>query len=349
MSHMYEKMVTPREGLRLHLNENTGGCSPAVLEAIRGITAEDAAYYPDYTDAIAACAEYLGVPAERVLLTNGLDEGILAACIASLKGSTLKLPLEAIVIVPAFDMFASSAEAVGGQVVEVPMGDDFSFPLEATLRAVTSRTRIIFVTDPNNPTGLSAPLDAIFALAQAAPHATVFVDEAYADIRGRSSIGDPQLDRYPNVVIGRTFAKAQGLAAIRVGALTGSGETLQRLRRVVPPYSINIAAAVALPAALRDRAYIHRYIAQARESKARLYAALDRLGIHYWPSDANFVLARIGDRASQVTANLRTRGIYIRDRSSAPLCAGCVRITTGMVEHTDQLIAALEEVLCAER
>jgi histidinol-phosphate aminotransferase len=342
-------MVTPREGLRLHLNENTGGCSPAVLEAMRALSAEDAACYPDYTDAIAACADYLALPPERVLLTNGLDEGILAACIAGLKGSTPEAPLDAIVIVPAFDMFASSAEGVGGRVIEVPMDEDFGFPLDAVRNAITPATRLVFITDPNNPTGLSVPADAIFTIAAAAPHAIIFVDEAYADIRGRTTIGDPRLEQYPNVVIGRTFAKAQGLAAIRVGALTGHEATLQRIRRVVPPYSINIAAAVALPAALRDRAHIARYVSESRESKERLYGALDRLEITYWRSDANFVLARIGARAGELTAALRERGIYIRDRSRAPLCAGCVRITTGMVEHTERAIAAIEEVLCAVR
>jgi histidinol-phosphate aminotransferase len=349
MNFMYEKMVTPREGLRLHLNENTGGCSPAVLAAIHGITAEDAAYYPDYSEAIGACAAYLGLPVERVLLTNGLDEGILSVCISSLKGSTPDAPLEAIVIVPAFDMFASSADGVGGRVIEVPMDEDFAFPLERTLRAITDRTRLVFITDPNNPTGLSAPADAIFEIAAAAPQATIFVDEAYAEIRGRTTIGDLRLERHPNVVIGRTFAKAQGLAAIRIGALTGDEGTLQRIRRVVPPYSINIAAAVALPAALRDRAFTDRYVAEARASKARLYAALDRLGITYWPSDANFVLARFGPRTPDVVAGLLAREIYVRDRSKAPLCTGCVRITTGMIAHTDRAIAAIEEVLCAAR
>lgn len=349
MSYMYEKMITPREGLRLHLNENTGGCSLAVLAALRSITSEDAAYYPDYTVPSTAAAEYLGVPPERVILTNGLDEGILATCVAFLKGSTPADPLEAIVVVPAFDMFASSAEGVGGRVVEVEMNENFAFPVDRVLHAITPHTRLVFITDPNNPTGLSAPADAIFTIAAAAPQAIVFVDEAYADIRGRSSIGDPRLERHPNVVIGRTFAKAQGLAAIRIGALTGSLQTLARIRRVVPPYSINIAAAVALPAALADREHTARYVTECRESKERLYAALDRLGIEYWRSDANFVLARFGDVTARLVDELRARGIYVRDRSRAPLCKGCVRITTGMVAHTERAIEAIVEVLCAGR
>lgn len=345
MSYMYEKMVTPREGLRLHLNENTGGCSPAVLAALRGIGAEDASFYPDYSAALDACAEYLGLPAERLLLTNGLDEGILAACIATLSRSGG----DAIVVVPAFDMFASSVDAVGGRVVEVPMNGDFSFPLDAVRQAITERTRIIFITDPNNPTGRSVPSQAIFDIAAAAPGAIVFVDEAYADIRGRSTIGDPRLDAYPNVVVGRTFAKAQGLAGIRAGAVTAAPPTLERIRRVVPPYSINIAAAVALPAALGDREHIARYVAEARQSKAALYTLLDRLGVPYWESDANFVLARFGERTEQVVSGLRERGIYVRDRSQAPLCRGCVRITTGILAHTERAIAAIEEVLCVAR
>lgn len=349
MSYMYEKITAPRHGLRLHLNENTGGCSPAVLAALRTITVEDAAYYPDYTEVINAAAEYLEVPAGNILLTNGLDEGILCTCIATLKGSTSDSPLEAIVVVPAFDMFASSSEGVGGRVIEVPMDDGFGFPLARVLAAITPRTRLVFITDPNNPTGLSVPTDAIFAIAAAAPQAVVFVDEAYADIRGRSSIGDPRLSRHPNVVIGRTFAKAQGMAALRVGALVASDELVPKLRRVIPPYSINIAAAVALPAALRDRDHITQYVEECRQSKTSLYAALDRLQVLYWPSDANFVLARFGEETPRIVNGLRDRGIYVRDRSNAPRCQGCVRITTGMLAHTQRAIAAIEEVLCAAR
>lgn len=342
---MYEKTATPRDGLRLHLNENTGGCSPAVIQALRTITCADVSFYPDYAPAVSACARYLDVDQEQLLLTNGLDEGILAASILALRGAAAVDPFEAIVVVPAFDMYAASADAVGGRVVEVPLGDEFSFPLETLLAAITRRTRIIFITDPNNPTGQSVPAGAIEAVAAAAPEALVFVDEAYIEFRGDPRIDHASLARTPNLVIGRTFAKAHGLAAIRIGALVAAPPVVDALRRVVPPYSINVVAAHALPAALSDRTFLDGYVQQVRESREILYEALDRRGTRYWRSDANFVLVRLGDRSAAIVDALRARGIHVRDRSNAQGCGGCIRITTGLVEHTREAIAALEEVL----
>jgi histidinol-phosphate aminotransferase len=349
MSHEYEKPETPASGLRLHLNENTAGCSPAVVDALRSITCTQAAFYPDYSRAIAACARHLGVAEDHLLLTNGLDEGILAASVAAFRRSPEADPLEAIVVAPAFDMYAASADAAGARVVEVRQPADFTFPLAEVLAKIGERTRLVFLTNPNNPTGLVIPRAAIFAIADAAPRATVFLDEAYADFSGTSLLGDPGVAQRPNIIIGRTFAKAYGLAALRVGALVGTPSALEPIRRVVPPYSLNVAASIALPAALADTGHVERYLRETAESKQMLYEALDRLGVPYWPSEANFVLARFGDRAGQVIAGLRSKDIYVRDRSSDQACPGCVRITTGMTGHTRECIAAIEEVLCAQR
>ena len=347
MSYMYERVATPSSGLRLHLNENTAGCAPTVVEVLRRITPEDAAFYPDYSEAIAACCERFGIPPDALLLTNGLDEGILAASVSALRNSPAEAPFEAIVVVPAFDMYAACADGAGGRVVEVPLTLDFAFPIEAVLGAISARTRIVFITTPNNPTGITVPRKNILAIAAAAPGATIFVDEAYADFSGVTLIGDPALEAHPNIVVGRTFAKAYGLAAIRAGALIGAPERLAAIRRVVPPYSINVAAAMAIPAALRDRERYDWYLGEVRESKQLLYAAFDRLGVQYWPSDGNFVLARLGEALPRVIQRLAAGGIYIRDRSRNHGCDGCVRITAGVVEHTRQCIDAIEEALCA--
>ena len=346
MSYQYEKVATPATGLRLHLNENTSGCSRAVLEAVRQLTGEDAAYYADQSAATAACARHLQVDERHLVLTNGLDEGILAASVLSLRGGGTDDPFEAIVVVPAFDMYAACADAAGGRVVEIPHGDNFAFPLDRVLGAITTRTRIIFLTNPNNPTGLVIPRECIMTIAAAAGHATVFVDEAYADFSGTSLIPGGALGRAENILIGRTFAKSYGLAGLRVGALVGSTAKIDALRRIIPPFSINAAAAVALPAALADTSHYEAYLAQSRESKALLYATLDRLAVQYWPSAANFVLARFGERSHAVVEGLKARGIHVRDKSADPACPGCVRITTGVIEHTRRCIAGIEEVLC---
>ena len=346
MSRQYERPVA-HDGLRLHLNENTAGCSPRVARALRELTRQQAAIYPDYEHAIDASARHFNLSPNNVVLTNGLDDGIMLASLVTLRGAPASDPHQGIILQPAFDMYAACVDAAGGRVVEVPPQQDFVFPLEQLQRALTPRTRIIFLTNPNNPTGLSIPRALVAEVAAAAPDALVFLDEAYADFSGASMLHDAASGSIPNLIVGRTFAKAYGLAGLRVGAVVGSAATLAPIRRAVLPYTLNAYAAAALPAAIADREYYEWYLEQVRESKRLLYEALVRARVHFWPSDGNFVLARFGAELARVIAGLAERGINIRDRSRDPGCAGCARITTGVREHTERLIAALEEVLCA--
>jgi histidinol-phosphate aminotransferase len=124
---------------------------------------------------------------------------------------------------------------------------------------------------------------------------------------------------------------------------------LDLLRRAVPVYSVNLAAVVAVQAALGDPAHVRDYLRQVTESKTMLYAACERLGLTYWKSDANFVLVRTGEHTEAVLATAMARGVYLRDRSKEPGCEGCIRITTGVVAHTRQALAVMDEVLCAAR
>lgn len=346
MSYEYERVVTPSSGLRLHLNENTAGCSPAVHAALQRLTRQDAAFYPDYAAAVTATAARLGVAEDRVLLTNGLDDGILAVSVAALRGSPAEAPLETIVIVPAFDMYAACTDTAGGRVLEVPLGEGFAFPSDAVVKAVGPRTRLIWLTNPHNPTGQVVPHAEIERIATAAPQALVVVDEAYADFSGETLLAGDALDRLPNLVVGRTFAKAYGLAALRAGALIAHPRTLAPLRRAVLPYALNAYAAAALPVAFGDTAYFDWYLGQARESKALLYEAFDRLGVRYWKSAANFVLARIDGDTGRVIEALAARGVYVRDKTRDAGCAGCIRVTAGVVNDTRAFISAIEEVLC---
>jgi histidinol-phosphate aminotransferase len=347
MTHEYEKVLTPSSGLRLHLNENTAGCSPKVIEALQRLTRQDIAFYPDYDEVIAACATRLGVTPRQIVLTNGLDEGILALTVAALRDRDASVP-EALVVVPAFDMYASTAAGVGARVVEVPLGADFAFPATRILEAIGPRTRLLFLTSPNNPTGLIIPTGDIVQIAQQAPHVSVLVDEAYADFAEVTLVGNPAIKALPNVFVGRTFAKAYGLAGIRAGVVIGDPTALARLRRVVPPFSVNAGAVAALIAGLNDVDYYRWYIDQVRASRSLLYSALAKAGVRYWASEANFVLAHFGERARAVVDGLAARGVHVRDKSRDPACPGCIRITTGVVEHTEVCIRALEEVLCAE-
>jgi histidinol-phosphate aminotransferase len=342
----YDKPPELYDGLRLHQNENTGGCSPRVLEALARLRAEDVGFYPPYAAATRACAEYLGVDADRLALTNGLDEGIMGLAVGYLRPPIGGPVPEALVPEPAFEIFRVDTDVVGGRLVQVMPRPDFSFAADEVLAAITPRTRVVFLTNPNNPTGVSMPLDAIRQIARRVPQeAVVLVDEAYAEFSGTTFIRD--LPDFPNVIVGRTFSKAFGLAGLRIGCLIGAPEVLNPVRAAIPVYSVNIAAVVAVQAALADPAYVADYLRQTRESKALLYAACERLGLKYWKSDANFVLVRAGDRLPALVKGVADRGIYIRDRSSEPGCEGCLRIATGLVEHTRRCIAAMEEVLCA--
>jgi histidinol-phosphate aminotransferase len=345
MSH-YQKPPELYEGLRLHQNENTGGCSPRVIEALARLRPDQIGFYPPYAEATDAVARYLGVPVEKITLVNGLDEGIMAVAVACLRAAIGGPQLEAIVPEPAFEIFRFDTAVAGGTLVQVMPHDDFSFPLDEVLASITPNTRVVFVTNPNNPTGVDVPLEAIRTIARGVPPgAVVFVDEAYAEFAGISFI--PELDAFPNVVVGRTFSKAFGLAGLRIGCLVGDPATLDPVRQAIPVYSVNVAAAVAILAALRDLDHLNDYLRQVQTSKALVYAACDRLGLGYVKSKSNFVLVRSGDRTDALVRGAFARGIYLRDRSTEPGCAGSLRIATGIVAHTQRAIAVMEEVLCA--
>jgi histidinol-phosphate aminotransferase len=342
----YQKPAELYDGLRLHQNENTGGCSPKVIEALAALRPEEIGFYPPYEAATLACASYIGVDPDHVTLLNGLDEGIMCTAISYLRSSAGGPVAEAVIPDPAFEIFAVDAEVVGAKAVRVAPNPDFSFPLDRVLAAITSRTRVVFITSPNNPTGVLTPLSAIRDVARALPDgAIVFVDEAYFEFCGQTFV--PDLPQFHNVVVGRTFSKAFGLAGIRIGAITGHPETLEPIRLAVPVYSVNIAAVAAVQAALQDLGHVQRYLTQVDQSKALLYAACDRLGLKYWKSAANFVLVRAGDRLDAVLAAAAAHKIYLRDRSSEPGCEGCLRVATGIVEHTRRFVDVLEEALCA--
>ena len=346
-------------GLRLHLNENTGGCSPKVVEAVRAFDGPRLATYPDFRDAILETAAFLGVDPDRIVLTNGLDEGILLASIGYLTNRTpealvaLGAPLttvsgasEIVVAQPAFEPYLHAAQAMGARVVSVKPGAGYTFPIDDVIRAVTPNTRIVYVNNPNNPTGQPVPREAIRRIAREAGQALVFVDEAYHDFLGEHFLDEAA--EYPNVIVGRTFSKAFGLAGMRVGVMIAAPEILQPIRRAMPLFNLNVIALAALRAAIKDTDFRAWYLAQARESKELVYAACDRLGLKHWRSAANFVLIDGGERARQLVDAMIAKGVFVRDRTMDPACPNCFRLTTGVVEHTRKAVETLEAV-CAAR
>ena len=344
-------------GLRLHLNENTGGCSQKVVDAVRSFDGPALATYPDFREAVLETAAFLDVEPDRMVLTNGLDEGILLVSIAYLVNRTpdalvaLGAPLtamsgapEIVVAQPAFEPYIHGAHSLGARVVSVPPGRDFAFPLEGMLRAISPNTRVVYVNNPNNPSGQPIAKDAIHRIARDAGHALVFVDEAYHDFLGENFLAEAA--DYPNVLIGRTFSKAFGLAGMRVGVMIASPEILAPIRRAMPLFNLNVVAVAALRAAIGDPSFRSWYIAQAKESKELVYAACGRADLKYWKSAANFVLIDGGARARQIIDGMIASGVFVRDRTRDPATPTCFRLTTGVVEHTRKAVETLE-ALCA--
>ena len=345
-------------GLRLHLNENTGGCSQKVVDAVRAFDGPALATYPDFRDAILETAAFLGVDPDRIVLTNGLDEGILLVSIAYLGNRTpealveLGAPLtatsgaaEVLVAQPAFEPYLLGAHSLGARVVSVPPEKDFAFPLDGMLRAISPNTRIVYVNNPNNPSGQPIAKDAIHRIAKAAGHALVFVDEAYHDFLGENFLAEAAA--YPNVLIGRTFSKAFGLAGMRVGVMIAPPEILAPIRRAMPLFNLNVVAVAALRAAIADPSFRTWYIAQSNQSKELVYAACERAGLKYWNSAANFVLIDGGAKARRLIDGMIASGVFVRDRTKDPATPACFRLTTGVVEHTRKAADTLE-ALCRD-
>jgi len=336
--HAYRPPLAGRVGLRLDFNESTVGCSPRVLARLRSLDSELLARYPEREPVEKEVAGFLGLDPAQILLTNGVDEAIHLLCSTYLDAGD-----EAIIVVPTFAMYAIFAQAEGARVVEVRAGDNFTFPAKELLTQLSPRTRIIAISNPNNPTGAAVAGDVLIQIAQAAPQAAVLVDEAYFEFHGETLIG--QTRQIENLFVTRTFSKAYGLAGLRIGILAGEARQMAIVRRVASPYNVNAAALAVLPEALRDQEYVNRYVAQVLSNREKLQQELDNLGLHYWPSHANFVLVRIGPAHAEFVRALRDRGILVRDRHSDPLCEGCVRLTVGSDEHTQTLIVALREVV----
>ena len=337
----YHPPLAGREGLRLDFNENTAGCSPRVLEKLRRMTASDLTKYPERHTVEATVAEFLKVKATETLLTNGVDEAIHLLCQTYIDAGD-----EALIITPTYSMYRIYAMAAAANVISVPLAKHFSFPVNELKAHITSRTRLIAIANPNNPTGTVATRDQLSQIAHAAPHAAVLVDEAYFEFYGQTML--EHRSECANLFVARTFSKAYGMAGLRVGVLVGDAEQMSTVRLVASPYNVNAVALACVPEAIRDESYLTEYVEGVLEARARLQSMLATLGIEFWSSEANFVLLRVGSsKADSVrfVETMRRRGILVRDRSNDYACEGCVRITLGPKEHADRLLEALPSVI----
>jgi histidinol-phosphate aminotransferase len=336
----YHPPLGNRDALRLDFNENTLACSPRVREVLGKISAGSLTRYPEREPVEAIVAAHVGVRAEQLALTNGVDEAIHV-----LFETFLEADDELLLPVPTYTMYQVYASATDARVVAVQAADDLQFPFERLLAAITPRTKIVAVANPNSPSGSVATREQLLELARRAPQAVLLVDEAYYHFHGETVMD--LVGAVPNLVVARTFSKAYGLAGLRLGLFAGPVELMRWVRRVLSPYSVNSIALACLPPALEDAAYIDWYVSEVISGRADLEAALDRVGLRRWPSRANFILVDIGAQHSEFVRIMRSAGVLVRDRSKDPGCDGRVRITIGTREQMKQAITALNDAVAA--
>jgi len=336
--HAYHPPLSGRQGLRLDFNENTVACSPRVLEALGRIAASDLAKYPERGQVEARVSQHLGLAPGQVLLTNGVDEAIHVLCQTYLdRGDEFLFPT------PTYSMYEVYGSCTDASVKTVPSDADFVFPLEPLLAAMTPQTRLIAIASPNSPTGTVASRQQILQVLHRAPHAVVLVDEAYYHFCGETVMD--LVGQMPNLIVARTFSKAYGLAGLRLGMLAAPVGMHQWLRTVISPYSVNSLALACLPAALDDDAYLQWYVGEVKTARTEMAESLRKLGVPQWPSQANFILVKIGPRHTEFVQAMQRRGVLTRDRSKDQGCDGCVRLTVGTRDQMRQAVAAMAEAL----
>ncbi len=331
-----ELSVPVESVIKLDANENPYGCSPRVNQAL--------AAYPElniYPDAGQAelrkwLAEYTGVDAGRIVAGSGSGDLI---------DLTLRLLVEpgdeVLVSVPTFTMFPFSTRMYGGMLVEVPRNKDFTVSVRAVKEAITEKTKLIMLDNPNNPTGSLAPRADIEEIIETG--LPVMVDEAYVEFAGETVAA--LAGRYDNLIVMRTFSKWAGLAGLRVGYGIFPAKIARYLMTIKLPYNVNAAAVVAVRESLRDIDYLMGNVRALITERDRMFAELKKFSILVpFPSRANFILCLVRDGlAVELHRRLKEKGIMVRYFSTPQLC-DYIRISVGKPEHTDALTGALREI-----
>jgi len=327
----------PPEGIiKLDANENPYGCSPRVGPALASCPSLNV--YPDLGQAELKelLAGYAGVSAERIVAGSGSNQLIdLISRLFVDSGD------EVINLVPTFDMFRFSTQAQGGTLVEVARDEDFAVSARAVRAAINKRTKLIFLANPNSPTGNITSQKAIIEIAETGR--PLVVDEAYYEFSGETVV--PLVDQYPNLMVLRTFSKWAGLAGLRLGYGIFPPKLAKYLLAIKVPYNVSVAALVAVRESLQDIDYLRGRVRAIVDERERLFRELKRFDwLKPFPSRANFIFCKISNgRADELQRRLQDRGIVVR-YFSQPLLRDSVRISVGKPEDSDALIRALQEI-----
>jgi len=298
--------------------------------------------YPDttYLDLREGLAAYCGAGVDRFVVTNGADEGL-----DIIAKSLLDNGDEVVVPVPTYSMFRVASELMGARMRYVKRSpDDYSIGADEVLGAVTPKTKVIFLCNPNSPTGNPMPLQEVERVAKEA-RAAVAVDEAYYEFWGKTALG--LTERYDNLVVCRTFSKAFSMAGVRVGYLVAKRETVDKLNLVRPPNSVSVISLFLAEAALRNLGEMRANVRKIVGERVRVFKALKKVGsVHPFPSETNFILFRVGGgvaQAGRLQEALLKRGFVLRSYSKPSGIGDCLRLTIGTRDQNDRLISALRE------
>ena len=321
--------------IKLNTNENPYPPSPKVLEAVGAVTAEQLRRYPDPLGSQfrEVAGQVFRVSPEQVLCGNGMDE-LLNMTVRAFSGPEAAMAYP----VPTYTLYAVLARVQASIVREVPFPDDFSLPIDALVKA---RAQVTYLANPNSPTGTFVPVEQVAELADRL-EGVLCVDEAYVDFASQDCLGLARTRR--NVLVMRTMSKGYSLAGIRFGFAVGHRDLIAGLRKIKDSYNVDAVAIAAAAAALGDQPYRDRTRGQVIGERERLVQALAAVGMRCLPSEANFLLARVGrPGAPALYESLKARGILVRYFNS-PRISDCLRITVGTPRQNDALIAALREL-----
>ena len=328
--------IPPEKIIRLNGNENPYGPSPKVAKALAGF--QNFNHYPDpgQRNLRRVLSGYLDVNPERIVAGNGSDE-----LIDLLLRMYVGVGDQVIIATPTFGMYSFSAGICGGEAVAVERGEDFEIDLEAMMSAITAKTKIIFLTSPNNPTGNVIPESQTRALLDTG--LVVVMDEAYFEFCGETAL--PLLSEYQNLVVLRTFSKWAGLAGLRIGVGAMDPDLAATMMAMKPPYNVNLAAEVALTTSLEDTPGLLARVKQIVAERDRMMQLLQQIpNLKPWPSRANFILCQVPDgRGKEIFESLCGRGIFLRYWNSGRL-KDFIRTSIGLPHETDAVVEAFAEL-----
>lgn len=331
---------------KLSSNENLMGTSPKALAAIQD-SLENLNEYPDRTgqalqDALALFYDNQISPDQFLCANSGSE------CIELIVRGFSGIGFETIVSSPCFLPYEMFSRWQGAKIINVPLlAPNFGLDVEGILNRINDQTRLLFLTSPNNPTGTYLPEDQLdYLIDQIPDHVVTVIDEVYYHYaEAKDFVTAQKYVKQGKQVIGlNSFSKTFGLASVRSGYAYSTPEIAGYLRQICRPFLINKLTLAASIAALSDRDFLQKTINSNHQERERLYKAFEKLNLHYWKSQANFILVRPQMEAEDLVKQLLQEGIMVRPSANfgAP---GCVRITIGTPEANTALIAGLEKVL----